>query len=464
MKRNFLAPDSFGYFNRRRQSTRQHTREQKGSIMVLTAVALMSLVGMLALAVDLGYLFSARAQLQNGINAAALAAGAGLRVTIEGDLTAPQQELIAKELGVIYAGQNQVRLFSDPPEDSDEPSRNNLVIKPEDVIVELNTPSGLPRVRVKAIVQTPMLFAGAFGLYNVDIGATATASLIPVDGGTGTISSGSQGAGCWRPLFLPDTFYDTSNTPLIVGEEISAIPRVPREPGDYYRSRFAVGARNAPPFYDLNSILGTQVTGLRDTSLKEESGVATIMGKPDVIFKSEFYRIANFSGLSSDGSPTSSTLQGIASFGYCGKIRVGDDIPVYAYNDLAAYDQVKAGLLALRGRTVNGDFVDSEAESQFGYVKSAGYPEPNTFGAIIPVLFYNPMVWRDPDSAKAITMFKVTNYGLFCLKEVLPNGDIRGFFVREIISGGTPIESTNLGAESAAFNRRWLPMSVQLLK
>jgi len=57
----------------------------------------------------------------------------------------------------------------------------------------------------------------------------------------------------------------------------------------------------------------------------------------------------------------------------------------------------------------------------------------------------------------------VTNIGLFYLKEVSPEGNLTGYFVREIIAGGTQILPRNLERESASFQRRWLPMSVQLI-
>jgi hypothetical protein len=124
---------------------------------------------------------------------------------------------------------------------------------------------------------------------------------------------------------------------------------------------------------------------------------------------------------------------------------------------------VRTGLLALKYRTLDSDSVDPTIKTQFRYIKSSSYPGPNTHGAIIPVLFYNPMEWKNGPPAG--TAFTVTNLGLFFLEEVQTNGDISGFFVREVIAGGTPIAATNMVADSdPLFLRRWLPMSVQLLK
>jgi Flp pilus assembly protein TadG len=455
MKRIFTSHNQALDFSRRR-------RQQRGSIMLLTSVLIVGMIGMLALSIDLGFLFSARNQFQNGIDAATLAAGTALRVTIESDSSAPQQTLIAQELAVQFAGYNQVRRYTDPDPDSGQPNANNIVLAPGNVTVDRS--ADIPKVRINTSMNMPLLFAGLFGFSNMDMGAAATASLLPVDGGLGTIGSGtSTGGGCWRPLLLPDTFYDTSDQPIIVGADIGGTTRMPDQPGDYYRSRFAAGARNAHPYIDSVSGARATVTGLRDTPLQSEMGTKTIMGQ-EVIFRSNFYFIANFSGLPRATFDILS-VGDLANFGYCGKIRVGDDIPVYPLNDLATYDQVKAGLLALKYRTLDSDSIDPLAETQYRYVKSSSYPGPNTHGAIIPVLFYNPILMRNYPDLGSITTLRVTNIGLFFLKNVESNGYIRGYFVREVIAGGTPIDSTNFMADSdPSFKRSWLPMSVQLLR
>jgi len=465
MKRIFTTPDSIRNFSGRRQFPRQQARQQKGSIMLLTVVTIMGMIGTLALAIDLGFLFSSRTQLQNGVNAATLAAGAGLRLAIEDDPGAPQQAELAKALAVRYGALNQLRRFSDPDPKSNDPNRNDIVIDPGNVIVDTATPNDIPTVRVRAIVPIPTIFAGIFGLDSVDLGARAKASLLPVDGGTGTIgTAGDRRGGCWRPLFLPDTFYDSANMVKIVGDNTLGSPRLPNQPGDYYRSRFAAGARDTFPFVDPVSISGF-VTGLRDTQLRVEVGQQTIMGQGAgvgedlVTFRRDYYFIANFSALPSV-KINDRTVYDQASFGYCGEIRVGDEIPVFPINNPAKRDEARRGLLEMHEHTLNGDRIELTEETMFRYVKSAGFPVENSHGAIIPVLLYDPML---ANNLNGVTRLRVTNIGLFFLKEVTVDGDLKGYFVREILAGGTPIESANLGSESANFKRRWLPMSVQLL-
>jgi Flp pilus assembly protein TadG len=457
MKRIFTSLNQVRDFSHHRR-----LRQQRGSIMLLTSVLIVGMIGMLALSIDLGFLFSARNQFQNGIDAASLAAGTALRVTIEADPAAPQQTLIAQELAVQFAGFNQVRRYTDPDPDSGQPNANNIVLAPGNVTVDTST--DIPKVRINTSMTMPLLFAGLFGFNSMNMGAAATASLLPVDGGVGTIGSGtSLGGGCWRPLLLPDTFYDANDQPIIVGADIGGVARMPDQAGDYYRSRFAAGARNAYPFVDSFSGARPSVTGLRDTHLQAEMGAKTIMGQ-EVTFRSNFYFIADFSGLPRATFDILSAGD-LANFGYCGKIRVGADIPVYPLNDLATYGLVRTGLLALKHRTLDSDSIDAIAEAQFHYVKSSSYPGPNTHGAIIPVLFYNPILMKNYPNLGSITTLRVTNIGLFFLKNVESNGDLRGYFVREVIAGGTPIDSTNMMADSdPGFKRGWLPMSVQLLR
>jgi hypothetical protein len=60
---------------------------------------------------------------------------------------------------------------------------------------------------------------------------------------------------------------------------------------------------------------------------------------------------------------------------------------------------------------------------------------------------------------------RVTNFGLFYLQDVTTDGTLQGFFVREIMAGGTPIASTNFDSDQQnLFRRSWLPMATQLLQ
>ena len=438
--------------------THLRARHQRGAIMVLTAVMISGLLGIMALSIDLGFVFSMRTQYQNGIDAAALGAGSALRTTIEDDPTAPKQLALAKAQAIQFASFNEVRRYADPA-DSSLPNANSIVIA--DSAVTVNTSGDLPTVTVDSRIEVPTLFAGIVGFYNMQVGARATASVFPVDGGTGAMGSGTAtGGGCWRPIMLPDTFYDSSLVPHYLYENLGeGIFREPNQTGDYYRSRFAAGARRTAPFVDLRRAIGPSetVTGLRDTQQVSDIGTRTIMGQ-NVKFRWDSYFVADFSGF----PRTTFDALGVsewANFGYCGQIRIGDEIPVYPRSDPVRAEQVRSGLIALLSRTIDFDPPFPIEEGMYHYVTSNSFPGPNTHSAIIPVLFYNPFQYQENP-----TRLRVTNIGLFLLKQVDADGGLSGYFVREIIGGGTPISSTNFQGDSGeSFKKTWLPMSVQLL-
>src|SRR5262245_5785184 len=106
-----------------------HRRRQRGVIILLTVIVITGLIGILALSVDVGFIFSFRTQYQNGIEAAALAGATGLRVAIEDGGSMPQQESLVKDLAVRYAGLNQVRRYA-------ETNRNFIELNPGAVKVD----------------------------------------------------------------------------------------------------------------------------------------------------------------------------------------------------------------------------------------------------------------------------------------------------------------------------------------
>jgi hypothetical protein len=442
-------------------------RRQRGTILLITAMMMTSMLGMMAMAIDIGFLFSARQQIQNGLNAAALAGATGLRVTIENDasLNPPQQNMVIDELAIKYAGLNRVNRKNESGGaggDADNPNR--IILTGGDVVVQQEFDP--LRVQVRNSMEVPTFFAGIFGLNKVNLSATATASIFPVDGGTGTMASGSVGGanGCWRPLMFPDSFFDTSGIVTLVQLNPDGVTVRKPQAGEYYRSRFGGGARNAAPFVEAppGGASGFFVTGLRDTALRSDVAVKTVMGQT-ISFQREVYRLAKFDSLPRV-TVDALTLSNYVRFGYCGQIRVGDILPVYARDDFSSLDQVRIKLQEM----VNNYFdnIAPDLRERYRYIKSSPYPDPNTHPTIIPVLLYSPVEWtRAGQENGDFTQLRVTNIGLFYLQNVTNNGTITGFFVREIIGGGTPIAPENMQLDAPpSFQQSWLPMAVRVLK
>ena len=161
-------------------------RSDRGSVMVLVVLAMVALLGMGALAVDVGILHTARAQCQNAADSGALACG-GQMLSLGGSINPGQLGQITNR-GVEYANYNSV--LSTP-----------VAITPADVTVDLN----LKRCRVCVPRTTargnpvPTYFARVLNRDWVDVSACATAE----------IGLGNQ-ANCMKPWALPDAYDDVN--------------------------------------------------------------------------------------------------------------------------------------------------------------------------------------------------------------------------------------------------------------
>lgn len=154
-------------------------RNQRGAAMPIVALVTVALLGMTALAVDSGMLFTARGEAQRAADAAALA-GAGVLIT------QPQNATKAHAVATSYGEQNLVR--------------DELVqMEEEDITVDL------AQGRVTAVVRrdasrgnaVTTWFARVFGTTEVDVDARAVAEV--QDAGS---------ARCVMPFAVPDRFND----------------------------------------------------------------------------------------------------------------------------------------------------------------------------------------------------------------------------------------------------------------
>ena len=161
----------------------QALRDDRGSVMVVVALAMTALLSMIALAVDIGMLFSARGEAQRVADAAALA-GAG--TFLETVPSAAYREQKAIDEAITYGALNTVR-------------DQGVVILPDDVTVDLD------QMRVTVVVRrsadrgsaVATWFARVFGVEEVDVAARATAEAAP-----------AGAAICLKPFTLPDAWDD----------------------------------------------------------------------------------------------------------------------------------------------------------------------------------------------------------------------------------------------------------------
>jgi len=192
---------------------------ERGSVILLVVLAMTALLGMAALAIDVGVLHTARAQCQNAADAGALAC-AGHILTLGNNVNQGQAGQIAAR-GVEYANYNGV--LSQP-----------VAIISSDVTVDLN----LMRCRV-CVPRTaargnpvPTYFARVLNRQWVDVSACATAEV-----GIG------QMVNCLKPWALPDAYDDVNGNAVY-------------DAGDYY----AAGATSYGTNYRGNNYdLGIQL-------------------------------------------------------------------------------------------------------------------------------------------------------------------------------------------------------------
>ena len=152
---------------------------ERGSTIVLVALAITALLSVVALAIDIGMLLTARTSAQRAADAAAMA-GAGSLIVAPGD------EDRARQVAIDFGGQNYVH-------------GSSVEVLPEDVEVLLD--EGLVRVTVHRTADRGNAigtwFARVFGVDEVDVGARAAAQVLPAGRAT-----------CLKPFALFDRFDD----------------------------------------------------------------------------------------------------------------------------------------------------------------------------------------------------------------------------------------------------------------
>ena len=159
-------------------------RNERGSVLALVAAGLVVFIGMAALSIDLGMIYSGRSEAQRSAEAGAHA-GASILALASNDVDG------ARAAARTYTEANQVR-------------QGTLEVLDEDIDVDL--PNQLVRVRVQRSEArgnpVATFFARVLGIPTVNISAMAAAQAWP--GG---------GVNCILPLIIPDRWSLTSSTP-----------------------------------------------------------------------------------------------------------------------------------------------------------------------------------------------------------------------------------------------------------
>ncbi len=158
--------------------------DDRGSVLAFSAIAILGILGMLALSIDLGMLYEARGEAQRTADAAALA-GAGALVDFGND---PGVEVRVFEYASIYAAANLVR-------------GQVASMEPADVVVDLAAWTVTATVHRTAARANPVatVFGRIIGFNTIDVNAIATAQ-----------ATEAGWVNCLLPLALPDRWFDAN--------------------------------------------------------------------------------------------------------------------------------------------------------------------------------------------------------------------------------------------------------------
>lgn len=158
--------------------------DERGSTIVIVALAMTALLSAVALAIDVGMLLNARSEAQRTADSAALA-GAGALIL------APGNEAVARATAIEYGTLNTIH-------------GENAVVLPEDVEVDLE--EEVVRVTVRRSAQRgnaiETWFARVFGVNEVDVSAVAAAAVAM-----------GHGADCVKPWGAIDGFKNNDEDP-----------------------------------------------------------------------------------------------------------------------------------------------------------------------------------------------------------------------------------------------------------
>jgi len=239
---------------------------RRGNILALTAVLMIVLIAFVALAVDVGYLYTVRNELQRTADAAAIAAAWEL-CDRDGNATnsnATNLSTSARGMAVQYAGFNKVGAES-PLLATDDVNVGYMAnpSDPNDALVA--TPSGeLPNavfVRVQRTSvqngQIPLFFARILGIESTAATADATAALLsgfegfrtPADGSNLGILPYALDVQTWEDLLASGTdnyCYNPDTRSVTVGcdniKECNLFPQGTGSPGN--RGTIDIGSSN----------------------------------------------------------------------------------------------------------------------------------------------------------------------------------------------------------------------------
>lgn len=167
---------------------------RKGSVVVLSAVMMIFLVGLLAFGVDLGLAYISRAELQRSADAAAISAAYDLLDQQLENPFDPPSDTLARATAIDFARRNSVANGSPTVPDAD--IEIGFLASPSGSISSGVGTSNAVRVTVKKTQlvngETPFFFAQVFGHTGIQQQKSSTAAFVSAFGGFAAPSDGGN--------------------------------------------------------------------------------------------------------------------------------------------------------------------------------------------------------------------------------------------------------------------------------
>lgn len=389
------------------------TKRDRGTILVLMTAGMAVLVGTTALAVDVGYLYVVRNQLQNAVDAAALAGAQGL-VAQPGNYT-PEGEAV--RWAIQYAAKNRADGIP-------------VQLSPDEIT--------FPRANVIKVQKAQFVrtfFATIFGIRRVRVSVQSAAVAAPATGGSGG----------WRPFAPPDQFAHGSQCVTPMDEDHGPYnPDLHTWNGvsarDYYKSPYA------PEFENWD------VSGFRDCSLGNPTGFITPRDEDGRLVELKTDRPAfpgNFYPISLGQRGADAYRENIAH-GWDGVLRVGDIITTEPGNMVGPTIQ---GVTQLIAQDPTARLV---RENGSWTVKSNQYAD-NESPRIVPIPLLDP---RDTGAGR--TTFRVSNIGSFFIIGTRGKSVLGYFIHRRLPQATTASPPQYGGGQTSGASGRFLG-AVQLI-
>ncbi|MBI3949405.1 MAG: Tad domain-containing protein [Acidobacteria bacterium] len=409
----------------------KNRKAELGAVLLIAAAGLVALLGATALAVDIGYFFLVKNQLQNTADAAALAGAKGLIVEPQNY----RDDGPAKQWAIEYAGKNKA-------------DTQPVILRPDEITfcnVDRNgtlidcsaNPFGdrnVVHVTITRDVRT--LFGSIFSVSQVSVGVEAAAAVVSVCGGTRAPSGG------WRPFAIPDQFANRNSGTRVRTRDFGQ-PFVARELGscdppcnadlscnvdltqDWYMSPYdgSLAGMNLSLEGDFGQVTG-YIT-MRDVIDLFWEPITLKVGSPSAsIAPGQFYPITFPPNVRSGGG--AAEYRDNIVYGWEGQLQVGDMLYLEPGNMIGPTRQ---GVRDLIAQDPNASLALTNGVVK---IENSAYPEGQS-PRLVPIAMFDPS--QPPGPGRDFV--QVTNIGGFFVRQQFGD-DICGTYVPIQLFGGSP--------------------------